>query len=187
VRTSPAHPIQEIAMTTTATPVRAPVPEIELLRQQGRMVHRVVLLQVDGLSHADSLIQPHPGGNCLNWVLGHLLAIYGRLLGLLGQAPVIPDAELARYDRGASPLTDPAQALDFARLVTAWDETCARVDAGLAALPAEHLPMPSRFSPSNNPNETIGSLLATICWHQAYHTGQAALLRRLAGKPGAIK
>lgn len=27
-----------------------------------------------GLSHEDSLVQPQPAGNCLNWVLGHILA-----------------------------------------------------------------------------------------------------------------
>ena len=32
----------------------------------------IVRQQTAGLSQADSLIQPQPGGNCLNWVMGHL-------------------------------------------------------------------------------------------------------------------
>jgi uncharacterized damage-inducible protein DinB len=34
--------------------------------------------------------------------------------------------------------------------------------------------------------ETVRSLLGTILFHQAYHSGQTGLLRRIAGKPGAI-
>ena len=28
---------------------------------------------LDGLSHEESLVIPEPGGNCLNWVLGHIV------------------------------------------------------------------------------------------------------------------
>jgi uncharacterized damage-inducible protein DinB len=46
---------------------------------------------------------------------------------------------------------------------------------------------PAPFSPTNNPKETVRSLLATVFFHQAYHVGQTGLLRRIAGKEGAIK
>jgi uncharacterized damage-inducible protein DinB len=61
------------------------------------------------------------------------------------------------------------------------------MDAGLADVQAETLGRPAPASPTGNPDETIGSLLATILFHQAYHSGQTAVLRRLVGKPGAIK
>lgn len=40
--------------TTTASAVR----EVEVLRQQGRMAHQVVRMNVEGLTQADSLIRP---------------------------------------------------------------------------------------------------------------------------------
>jgi hypothetical protein len=46
---------------------------------------------------------------------------------------------------------------------------------------------PAPFSPSKNPKETLRSLLTTVLFHQAYHSGQTGLLRRIAGKEGAIK
>jgi len=42
-------------------------------------------------------------------------------------------------------------------------------------------------SPTGNPNETVRTLLTTIMFHQAYHAGQTAVLRRIAGKEGAIR
>ena len=170
-------------MSTTAPIQRG---EIAALRQQAYITHLVLRRTLDGLSQADTLIQPREAGNCLNWVVGHLLAIYHNVLPLLEQEPVLPAELLERYDRGAPPLRDPARAVDIGELLTAWDETSRRVDAGLAALDPATLGSPAPFSPSGDANETIGTLLATIAWHQAYHVGQAGLLRRIAGKGGVI-
>jgi hypothetical protein len=63
--------------------------EIEVLRQQARTTQRVIRLNVEGISHEQSLIQPQPAGNCLNWVIGHLVAAYESIFPLLGQEPVI--------------------------------------------------------------------------------------------------
>ena len=68
-----------------------------------------------------------------------------------------------------------------------WDESPRRVDAGLAASGSDALGRRAPFSPGGDPGETVGSLLMTIAWHQAYHVGQTGLLRRLAGKEGAIR
>jgi hypothetical protein len=157
------------------------------LRHQSDLTRIVVRLNADGISHDDSLIQPRPGGNCFNWVLGHLVAIYGEALPLLGQQPVRPREALSHYQRGAAPITNAAEALRIEDLTTWWVESCARFDAGLAALPEERLAERAPFSPSNDPNETVGSLLATLVFHQAYHSGQLGVLRRISGKPGAIK
>jgi uncharacterized damage-inducible protein DinB len=166
----------------------APSPrEIDMMRHQTQMVQTVVHMNVDGLTQEETLVQPQPGGNCLNWVVGHLLAVYHQVLPLLEQEPVLPTSVLQRYARGSVPIRNPADAVDISALMTAWDECCKRVDAGLAALPILKLATPAPMSPTNNPDETIGSLLNTVCWHQAYHSGQTGILRRLAGKPGAIK
>ncbi len=160
---------------------------IDVLRHQARMVHRVVQINVDGVTQTESLVQPHPAGNCLNWVVGHLLAVYHNVLPLLGQEPVLEASVLKRYDRGSPPLRNGDDALDISELMKAWDECCTRVDAGLAGLSDNVLAEPAPMSPTGNPDETIGSLLSTVCWHQAYHSGQTGVLRRIAGKPGAIK
>ena len=171
-------------MTRTGTAAAA---EIDLWRSQARMARDVVNANTHGLTHEDSLVEPRPGGNRLNWVLGHLLSVYDGFLPLLQQEPVIGAATLKRYARGAPPLQDPADAIDFGKLLAAWNQASERVDAGLAGLDPDSLHQPVPDSPSGNPDETVRTLITTVMFHQAYHAGQTAVLRRIAGREGAIR
>src|SRR5688572_8255824 len=100
-------------MTRTAP---APITEIDLWRQQNQMTRDVVGANVAGLTHEDSLVQPRPGGNCLNWVLGHLLSVYDGILPMMRQEPVMGEGALQRYVRGAPPIQDRAEALSFEQM-----------------------------------------------------------------------
>ena len=157
------------------TAAAAPASEVAGFRHQAGIIRQVLRMNVDGFTHEESLIQPSPAGNCLNFVVG-----------MTGQEPVMEPGALDRYARGAPPITDPAEAIDLATLMDAWDTACERVDAGLAALAPEFLDQHAPNSPTNNPDETNRTLLSTVFFHQAYHSGQAGLLRRIAGKKGAI-
>ena len=161
--------------------------EMEVFRHQAMLTRIVVGMNLEGVTHEESLVHPQPGGNCLNWVLGHLTCIYNSSLPLVGQEPVVPPASLARYDRGSPPITDPAEARDLDELVALWNQVADRYDAGLAAFSPETLDRPAPFSPGDDPNETVRSLMSTILFHQAYHAGQTGILRRVAGKEGAVK
>lgn len=165
----------------------AAATEIELWRMQARMARDVVNTNTRGLSHEDSLVEPRPGGNRLNWVLGHLMSVYDGFLPLLSQEPVLGTTILKRYARGAPPLENPADAIDFQKLLQAWNQASEQVDAGLASLDPGILDRPVPNSPSGNPDETVRSLITTVMFHQAYHAGQTAVLRRIAGREGAIR
>jgi hypothetical protein len=173
-------------MSTTTQPIPKAAGEIEVFQQITHVTHMVLRLTVDGLTQEDSLIQPQPTGNCLNWVVGHLLCVYDQMLPLLGQAPVMQPGVLQRYERGSAPIKSASEAMDLSYLLIGIEEAVARVNAGLPGLTEETLDSPAPFSPTGNPNETVRSLLTLTAFHQAYHVGQAGLLRRLAGKKGAI-
>ena len=167
-------------MTTTASETLA---EVELFRFQTGITNKVLHANVAGLTQEESLIQPHPGGNCLNWVVGHLVCIYNHILPMLGQEPA--GGDLSRYDRGSAPIQNAAEARDLSELMAAWDQAVQRFDTGLAGLTPEMLDQPSE-GPDPDRTETVRSLLNTICFHQSYHVGQTGVLRRLTGKEGAI-
>ena len=169
-----------------ATGVPASTTEVDIFRNQAQIVDYIVRRNMEDINHQESLHQPQPAGNCLNWVLGHLLFVYQQIFPLLGQRPVMGEGTLDRYRRGSAPLVDPTEAVSWTELREAWEEVTRRVDAGLVNLSPEILDSPAPFSPSKNPDETVRSLLALVFFHQAYHAGQAGLLRRLAGKKGAI-
>ena len=169
---------------TTATETKA--SETVVFRDAARTTHKVVQLNVKGFTQKESLIEPREGGNCLNWVLGHLVCIYEQVLPLLEQKPVLGVDAMKRYARGTPPLHDVAEAMDIAQLLNTWDEQAERIDAGLAALTPEALSKRAPASPRNDPDETVSSLLTIVSFHQAYHAGQTGILRRIVGKEGAI-
>src|SRR5262249_27711324 len=64
----------------------------------------IIRRQTAGLTHADSLLQPVMRGNCLNWVLGHIVSTRGLVLRVLGAEPVLSAAHAERYARGSAPV-----------------------------------------------------------------------------------
>lgn len=169
----------------TDSAVAGRIAEVRIYRKMARMVHAVGRRCMDGIKQEESLIRPGREGNCLNWLMGHLLYGYDNILPALGQETVSKEGSFNRYGRGTAGI-EAAQALNMADLMAAWDEAEKRIEAGLEGITAERLDEPAPFSPSNNPKETMRSLLTTVFFHQSYHVGQAGLLRRIAGKPGAI-
>jgi len=49
------------------------------------------------LTDEHALNQPTPGGNCLNWVAGHIVQSRGGTLKVLGQDSPFPAEKYARY------------------------------------------------------------------------------------------
>ena len=172
---------------STAVAVSSIAGELAIFTRQSQIVQSIIRRNASDLTHDDSVRQPQPAGNCLNWVLGHLVWVYDLLLPALGQEPVFGDGIPAGYQRHSNDQLDRSQALPLAELLAAFDQASSRFQAGLAAATPELLDAAAPVSPSNNPNETMRSLLIAVSFHQAYHAGQTGLLRRMAGKEGAIK
>lgn len=158
-------------------------PDAETLAQSYRLTHHIIKLQTDGLTHKDSLLQPPVRGNCLNWVLGHILVGRDTALELLGQSPVWGEEEASRYRTGSDPLTSSEQALPLERLLGDLDQSQQRIESALQRISPEELARVKEFRGSER---TLGQALAGLHWHETYHTGQLELLRQLAGKNDAI-
>ena len=138
----------------------------------------------EGISHEESLRQPQPAGNCLNWVLGHIVANRHVSLAMLGVEPLWSPQEIERYRRGSSPVTGAEEA-------ASWDQLRA-AEAKTRQLLAEAMKTVSRETldtevENKNFGDTVGANLLALQWHEGYHAGQLGVLRRLAGKEGALK
>jgi hypothetical protein len=96
---------------------------------------------------------------------------------------VLHDQDFTAY--GPDPF-DPERALPLSELKRRFDALGPALTHTLEKTTAEQLAAPAPFSPTSNPNETVGTLLASIAFHEAYHLGQTGLSRRLLGKPGAL-
>ena len=139
----------------------------------------------DGLSHADSLTRALPGGNTLNWLAGHIVATRCAVLPALQRESPWGDREKQMYRRTSEALPD-ADLLPFEEIVRIFSQTTELILSGLAELSAEGFAAPAPFSPGGQP-VTVAGLLAKIAIHEGYHLGQIGVLRRVAGKEGAIK
>ena len=148
-----------------------------LLLNQYQASHRVLHRNLDGIRQEESLKAPKDGGNCLNWVLGHLLSTRSLVLDLLGEKPVIsPEhAQAYRHEGG-----DPARFLKLEDLKVALDRTQELINAGFQKLTPEAANTPAYGS-------TVGEMLAVLAFHEAYHGGQVGIIRRSLGHEGVIK
>ncbi len=142
--------------------------------------HHVIQVNTDGLTHEESLLQPRPAGNCINWVLGHILANRNSAMKLVEAPPIWDEARAARYVRGSRPLVDPNEAVPLAKILADLNRSQEALLGALVLTPDE------RFAEASD-GRTLAEKVAMYHFHEAYHAGQLGLLRRLTGKEGAIR
>ena len=152
---------------------------------QLQLCYAIVKRNVGDITHEASLVHPAPAGNCLNWVLGHLVATRSELLRGLGGEPVWSQAECERYKRHGPPIRRAGEARPLEEIWSAYDASQERILEVVSKLTPQRLAEKAPFSPSKNPKETVGSLLSAFAFHDAYHTGQTGVLRRISGMPPA--
>lgn len=143
--------------------------------------YATVKKNLEGVSHEESMRGPTGGGNCANWVLGHLVSTRLALLGLVGAEPVGSPEIHHIYDaQEDAPAFDPARALPMEQLLALFDESQERLRAALPHITDERLAAPALLG-------TVGDTVAFLTFHEGYHCGQLGVLRRTLGKPGKIK
>jgi len=145
----------------------------------------ITMKNTEGITHEESLVRAVETGNHINWLLGHVVSVRCALLPSLRQESPWSADTLAMYEHGSSGAVD-APYLPFDEILRAYHTTQERILAGVALLTDEDLAAPAPFSPGGGP-ETLGSLLTKATVHEGYHLGQIGILRRVVGKPGAIK
>jgi hypothetical protein len=146
--------------------------------------HEMLLQQVEGLSHADSLIQPQPSGNCLNWVMGHLAGNLQIILDVL-DAPHPSDVpDYKRYGYGSKPVTGDAP--DVVRLETIVAHYGLLSDAICARLELMNEEQFEEEIENFMGKVTRGWASFFFFFHNTYHIGQLEQLRNLAGRTEKI-
>jgi|SRR5262245_12483708 len=153
------------------------------LAQHFGHMYKVAGANLEGMTQEQSLAQPSPGGNCANWILGHLTDVQNGAMKLIGEKPVWVSDQLKRasYD----PITTADRSIDWNMLRDHFLGSRDRCLAAISQLSDESLAemVPHPFGGTC----TRGELLTTLAFHQTYHVGQLGVMRRIAGMEGAIK
>ena len=101
--------------------------------------YAAVTRNLDGVSHAESLVVPQPcGGNCLNWVFGHVVTARNTILTLIGEGAAMTGEKLEVYRRGSAP-SDATEYLDLATLRGFYDDSQRTLIPALSAMSEQGL------------------------------------------------
>ena len=153
------------------------------IAQQFGFVYRMIEVNVEGMTAEHSLAQPAPGGNCANWIVGHLTNIQNNLMSSIGEAPVWESHQLAHA--GWEPITGRGQAIVWETMRDRILGSRDRCVAAIARLSDQQMEeqVPHPFGGTTSRAE----LLSLLAFHQSYHSGQLAIARRIAGLEGVVK
>lgn len=140
--------------------------------------------QTADLTLEESLFQPPGGGNCINWLVGHIVTSRNQMLDLLDRQPVWGRDERARYAQGSPPITALGPGvLEISRLLEDYEATLGPILETLETMSDEELAIRVPwFGGELDKSGVLGGFL----FHEAYHVGQAGLIRRLLGKTSAV-
>lgn len=140
---------------------------------------RLIKLQTEGLSHADSLIQTPYNINCLNWVVGHITVNRDNVLELLGVERLLSEAQTKRYQRGSEPIkAEDPDILQLEDLLEILGRAQEQLETAIKALSEQEL---AREIQVGQVKMSVGERLFGFYFHDTYHTGQTDLLRQVAG------
>jgi uncharacterized damage-inducible protein DinB len=144
----------------------------------------VVNKNCEDITHQESLIRPQSEGHSFNWVLGHMVRTRNDVLQLVGKRPLYSKSKLDVYTpKGFAP----EKAMDVRELHNAFNVLQNELKDSIKTISEEALLKPASLTPDKDSGDTVGSILWTVLWHEAYHAGQLGIIRRVVGKPGMIK
>jgi hypothetical protein len=135
-----------------------------------KSVDMTLKMNLQGISHADSITHID-NCNCINWIVGHIVVSRNGILALMNLPPVASDKLKAVYERGSKMMTDTATAENLETLVKLFDETQQRILEGVTKAYSDE----------------VIDRLTFLGFHEGYHVGQVATMRKILGKEGAIK
>ncbi|MBU6359176.1 MAG: DinB family protein [Chloroflexota bacterium] len=127
------------------------------------------------LTHAHSLVQPPIEGNCINWIIGHIVAYRNYGLKMCGLAPVVSDEIVHRYAKDSAAVKgDAPDIAKFEDLRNAYFTAHERLMAYIAQMSAEQA---AEVISAASFTQARAELLTTFLRHESYHLGQLEWLR----------
>lgn len=145
---------------------------LEIFSAQYQFNQQVILRGIKDISQEESLWNPPTGGNCINFIVGHIIASRANLLALLGADTFWTKEKCLPYIQGAAAVV--TESAYFIR-----DLEAAIIDI----MPQlEHAVASSDLTRLDSDGDSHRDTVATSICHEAYHAGQIHLVRRLLGR-----
>ncbi len=145
--------------------------------------YKIIHQNVDGLTHEESLLQMPTGGNCLNWIVGHIVSARSGAMRALGIEPIWTDEQRAIYRGGSEPITAENSHMAY-RLEDILRDLDRSQEALLVVLASKTID--DMNASTDVPDRSLGESINYFGWHEGYHTGQLEYPRNLAGRHGKV-
>jgi len=142
-----------------------------------QMNERMFEKSFEGLSAEEWSCCPSKSPNGLIWVAGHIVWSRSRVLFFLGTEWTKP--WLKQFERGSKP-ADAEGYPTPEEIVGAWNEVKAALHGAMENISEEALsaPGPERIPSFDG---KLSGLVSFFAWHESYHVGQMAYIRRCLG------
>ena len=141
--------------------------------------HSLIDTQIEGITDAQSLLQPPNGGNCLRWVLGHLAENLIEILRLLEAEPAREAEALKRFARTSEPIKgDEPGLLRLEEIMQLYGQLEKQIFEKLNTIDEGEF---DKEVGLGERKARLGWELYFYAFHHHYHIGQLEYLRNLAG------
>jgi len=129
-------------------------------------------LNMKDITQSESLVFPANGGNCINWILGHIVLTRDFILELTGNKKLCSDKIQKIYKKGSDIIKEET-AENISSLLKKYNES-------------QEILMKTLSEKNYGDKEELNENLAGLGFHEAYHLGQIGLLRRMLGRESLI-
>lgn len=164
-------------------------PVKTIFTQQFKYPFGSVIVNTEDITDEEALVFPSGDGNCMNWIVGHIIDARNQLLTFLKEQPVWDNKELHCYARGAKPKDVQELFLPFNQLIEYLKTSYDRLISGIKHVQTGKLAAISNISLQGRAtiSHTLLEWLTVFSFHESYHCGQTGSLRKILGKEGKIK
>lgn len=154
---------------------------VETMKIQLEFSQFVLKKAVEGLEPADTFLRAEGRGNCIHWVLGHVLQSRDHFLSYMDVDPLFAEVGGGRYGMGAEPIRRAEDGAPHARMLEILDESFAAMNTALDALDPARFEEMVPWQPGSEHKDKLGRLLPGLISHETFHIGQIGILRLLTG------
>lgn len=133
-----------------------------------KYTHYVVNKNLEGITDEEALKLPDGGGNCINWIIGHIVFNRDSALETAGIGKLCTKEFEELYKNGTS-LTETKKAIKISKMIELFNKSQELLINKL-----------TKFDFKDDTKKM--EWLIGIGFHEAYHAGQIGILRKMFGK-----
>ena len=129
---------------------------------------------VDGITHAESVLQLPFDHNCMNWIFGHIVTNRSHVLETVGAAHNWQEEVRALYHQDTPRVTPESKSVRFETLVRYLDESVVLLKVALENVSEEWL---EENHSNYRGKKTRYAHVTSFHWHEDFHIGQLEILK----------